>query len=158
DLKSSKRKKVSKEETITLLKRDEIAVGGTALIYLKTYSNGTSEVEKRLSPRFQGQRDYEALNQREYSILSKLNHFFIVKPLRLVTEPSVIFEETTEVLYLESVPGIDLSQFLPILETYSKERRKKFTLTLAQQLFSVATYLRGEGVVHGDLSPENILL
>jgi len=140
------------------ISREEIASGGTALIDRVSYSNCWIEIHKTLLPKYQVQHEYEALQKREFEILSSLDHPFILKALRL--DPKVAAGEigTTQVLVLEHINGLPLNALEDFLGALSEDERSIWAMNLLYQLISVVRYLGKKEVVHGDLSPENIIV
>jgi serine/threonine protein kinase len=144
-------------EIIELTRREEIAFGGTALIYRLTYSNGWREVEKTLLPKFHTKPDYENLQVREFEILESLSHPLIIRPVRLRSKPA-LGGGITNCLILEYVEGVSLSQLWPFVDSLDSVTRVGWAYELLAQLSSAVAYLGEHGVVHGDISPENVLI
>lgn len=155
-----KKSRGASEETsdiIRLLRREEIAVGGTSLIYRLTYSNAGREVEKRLIPKYQGKPEYETLQKREFEILDQISHPLVVKPHRLKVERTG-WGADTNLLTLEYIEGVPLSNFFDYLGGLSRQDRVSWAHEIFYQLGSVLHYLAERKIIHGDLAPENILV
>lgn len=136
--------------------RRELAVGGCGILYLSESSEG-SQVEKYLLPKYQRKPEFEQLQQREYELLSQLRHPGVVRAERLELRPSRTGGETSVVIleYLDAVPLHELQSFL---ESKGEGEREEWLKTFCAQFLSILTYLRHESVVHGDISPENLLI
>lgn len=142
---------------VTVASREEIAVGGTSLVYRTIFSNGRREIEKVLIPKYHGQFDYEMLPQTEDRILRSLNHPLIVKSFG-VTAQRTIWNTSTHFLYLEYVDGIPLSQVYGFVQTLDDERRERWAVEFLNQATSILHHLIQTSVVHGDFAPDNILV
>ncbi len=138
--------------------RSEMAAGGTALIYRVQRSADWCEVQKILLPKFQGKREFEELQVREYEILKSLSHPLILKAIRLeeASCPKTRFQ--TQILSLESLEAVTLSDLGIFLEGLAPSTRQIWADQFLAQLLSAVQYLQSRRVVHGDLCPENILI
>lgn len=144
-------------EVIELASRLEMAIGGTALIYRLIYSNGWREVEKSLTPKYQTKLEYENLQRREFEILSELNHPLIIRPVRLRPQPA-LGGGTTNVLFLEYLDGVSLAELWDFVRSLDSVPRLNWAYEILGQLSSVVSYLGKNGIVHGDIAPENIII
>lgn len=143
--------------SILLLKREEIAAGGTALIYRLTYSSGDEEIEKILLPKFQSNPDYERLQEKEYGILFSLQHPLIVRAIRLQKRRLRNGSQTSD-LFLECVQGKPLSALMSFVKALEPAIRENWAHRLLGQLISVLRYLRFHEIVHGDIAPDNVMV
>ncbi len=143
----------SSRDAIRLDSSIELSWGGTAIVSLLRYSNGCIEVEKKLLPRFQGSADGEMLIDREFSVLSALDHPFIVRPFRIQRG-----EPNSSAIILEYIRGFSLADLMPFIETLTPAAREQWAHALVSQLICAMHYLKSKNIVHGDISPENILL
>ncbi len=137
--------------------REELASGGTALICRRIYSNGHREIEKTLHPRFQGQPQYERLQAREYTILADLKHPGVVRASRIEVKRSGKKSQTA-VLIFEDRQAISLDAFKGFVHELSFRDREVFCKELASALIETLRFIHGRGIVHGDVSPENIII
>ncbi len=137
--------------------REELASGGTALICRRIYSNGHREIEKTLHPRFQGQPQYERLQAREFTILSDLKHPGVVRACRIETKSSAK-RMRTAVLVFEDRQAISLDAFQGFVHDLSIRERTTFCEELASALVETLSFIHGRGIVHGDVSPENVII
>lgn len=146
-----------KIEPAKIHSKRELAVGGTAIIYRVFWDDASSTVEKRLLPKYEGKIVFENLQKSEFEILSSLSHPGIVKALQLKLEASVVCAET-HVLVLEDVHGTALAELLSFVQSLGSEKRLSFGRCLAVQLRSAIRHMHANGIIHGDLAPENIMI
>jgi len=137
--------------------REELASGGTAIIRRRIYSNGHREIEKTLHPRFQGHEDYEHLQLREHTILADLRHPGIVRALRLEMKP-IGRKLRTGVLIFEDRQSVSLDALQSFVLDLPLIDRERFCGELLSALIESLDFIHSRGIVHGDLSPENILI
>jgi serine/threonine protein kinase len=142
--------------TFFLVSREEIASGGTSLIYRSTYSDSQKEVEKILLPKFHEKASYENLLRREFEILSILDHPLIIKPLRVSREK--IWNAEVDVLTLEYIEGVPLSDFSDFIHHLPSDQRAMWAQEVFYQLASALNHLSERNVIHGDLAPDNVLV
>ncbi len=137
--------------------REELASGGTALICRRIYSNGHREIEKALHPRFQGQPQYERLQAREYTILANLNHPGIVRASRIEVKRTGKKSQTA-ILIFEDRQAVSLDAFQGFVHELSLRDREIFCVELTSALVEALRFIHGRGIVHGDISPENVII
>ena len=85
--------------------------------------------------------------QREEEVLRRLNHHNIIK----VVTPR---KKSRMYIAMEFIDGVSLRQIIHDEQPMPPER----ALGLATQICEALVYMHGEGVVHRDMKPENILV
>lgn len=116
---------------------ERIALGGSAEVYLAEGEPGTVALKVPRNPRGRDALVHEA------EILGRLDHKGIPKLVR--TEPRGAW------LAMEYVPGMPLT-------TWAAERPLEEVVQVLLRLLAVLGYLHGERLVHGDLTPGNVLV
>ncbi len=115
---------------------------------------------KRIYPHLAGSQKHRQLFVREAKIVAQLSHPNIVQVLELGTDGNDLF------MAMEFVAGITLSQ---VLRRFGEEGRKlpfQMAVTIANDLLEALAYaheyndagLGIRGVVHADVSPQNVML
>ena len=146
------------ESVVRLTQQEEISVGGTAIIHRLIYSNGWVEIAKILLPKYQAQLPYETFQEKEFDLLKTLYHPFIVRPLRLELRQTVGMGSKTRTLILEHIEGVTLSSLIDFVQTLANVQRRFWAYELLNQLSSAVGYMHDQGIIHGDLAPENIMI
>lgn len=111
---------------------------------IKAKRNGQWWVLKCLKPECEKHLFYQGLLQKEYDILTRLNHPAIVKAIGMETVP-----EYGKCIVMEYIEGITLDN----LKIGRKQR-----LRLVDQLLEVVSYIHSLQIVHRDLKPQNIIV
>ena len=125
----------------------EIARGGAARVFLGRDQEGTAVAVKVLHPQLAvtvtGQRFV-----REVDLLRRIDHPNIARFLS--------FGETDLLIYyiMSYIEGPTLREHLAQARTVSESD----TLHIANDLLDALSYAHGEGIVHRDVKPENIVL
>lgn len=86
------------------------------------------------------------LLQREYDISCRLQHPFVLSPLRFIDThrgPAIV---------MEYIDGCTLTEFLNKKPSYSVRKR------LLNEIFEAVEYLHMKGILHNDLKTDNILV
>lgn len=137
---------------------EKIAAGGMAEIYLaKLIGPGGFEkqlVVKQISPELSRERRFVELFVAEAKTLVSLSHGNIVP----VYELGVV--DDTYFIAMEYVDGPPLGEVLAALEARGERLEPAVAAHVAGELCKGLDYAhrKGEGVVHRDLSPRNVLL
>jgi serine/threonine-protein kinase len=137
---------------------DKIAAGGMAEIYLaKLIGPGGFEkqlVIKQINPELSKERQFVELFVAEAKTLVALSHGNIVP----VYELGVV--DDTYFIAMEYVDGPTLGELLAALERHGERLEPGAAAHVASELCKGLDYAhrKGEGVVHRDLSPRNVLL
>jgi serine/threonine-protein kinase len=137
---------------------DKIAAGGMAEIYLaKLIGPGGFEkqlVIKQINPELSKERQFVELFVAEAKTLVALSHGNIVP----VYELGVV--DDTYFIAMEYVDGPTLGELLAALERCGERLEPAAAAHVASELCKGLDYAhrKGEGVVHRDLSPRNVLL
>ncbi len=137
---------------------DKIAAGGMAEIYLaKLIGPGGFEkqlVIKQINPELSKERQFVELFVAEAKTLVSLSHGNIVP----VYELGVV--DDTYFIAMEYVDGPTLGELLAALERRGERLEPGAAAHVASELCKGLDYAhrKGEGVVHRDLSPRNVLL
>jgi serine/threonine protein kinase len=133
----------------------EYASGGLAMIFRRQLSERAWEAQKVLLPKFRGRPEFEAALCREAEILASLDGCWVPEFFRLEEGSFAPDFEATPVLVMEGVDGLSVRALL---------QDEKFQWTaeildqIARQLIAALHWLKVKDVIHGDLSPENILV
>lgn len=137
-------KKIDKYQTT-----EELGRGGMGIVYSATRSNGTFEQDlaiKFIQPHFNHLLHKQALF-KEAQLLACLNHPYIAKVFDGGEHEGCVY------IVMEKVIGMTLNEYL---ETHELSYQQK--LQLCSQLCQALEHAHHLGVLHGDLTPENILV
>lgn len=115
-------------------------------IYKTTYK-GKLLILKAANPDNIDSQACVALLQREYQILSELDHPFIIRTWGLRNDPQI-----GECLILDYVDGMPLDKFLELKPKRIVRHR------IINELLDAVAYLHAKQIVHKDLKPSNILI
>lgn len=122
-------------------------LGGHGMMTLGTITgHGRRWFVKSLSPQYRDLSEARAMLAKEYDVMLSLRHESIVRP--------VAFEEIPGVgpsIIMEYVAGETLSDYL----AHATWRQRR---AVAKALVEAVAYLHRNGLVHGDLKPDNILV
>lgn len=122
-------------------------VGGTSFVQILP----DDLVIKRLLPKFWDHPQWGNLLATEAMILSQVQHPGIVRFVSFEND------EKGGSLYLRRIDGPLLSQLGERIRQLDREARHAAARQLFSQLASALRYLHSKKIIHGDLSPENIL-
>ena len=118
--------------------------GGVYCRIIKAKRYGQWWVLKCLKQEYIGQLFYENLLIKEYDILSRLNHAYIVKSIGIENVHGY-----GRCIVMEYVEGTTLDAI-----DVSKSQRRRF----AYQLLDAVAYIHSLQIVHRDLKPQNIIV
>jgi len=146
------------KDLLSSLRRLPINEGGTSIVY-RVEDMTTDEVwaEKELLSRYQAKALYEGLIRHEANLLSQLSHPLLPQ-FRQIEFRATAWGAETAVLSYHWEEGLNLRESLSALKSLRSETRLIWLNRFAQQLFEAISYLHSEGMYHGDLAPENILI
>lgn len=135
----------------------ELGQGGFGKTYLAEDNNRFKElcVLKEFAPQIQNPqalKKAEELFQREAGVLYELQHPQIPKFRELCSE--VINNQEHLVLVQDYIPGETYRQLLYSQKTFSENQ----ILNFLHQMLPVLQHIHAHGVIHRDISPENIIL
>ncbi|MCT7950969.1 serine/threonine protein kinase [Ancylothrix sp. C2] len=135
----------------------ELGQGGFGITYLAEDNNRFKElcVLKEFAPQIQNPqalKKAEELFQREAGVLYQLQHSQIPKFRELCYE--VINNQEHLVLVQDYIPGETYRQILYSQKTFSENQ----ILNFLHQMLPVLQHIHAHGVIHRDISPENIIL
>ncbi|MCQ2213867.1 MAG: serine/threonine protein kinase [Bacteroidaceae bacterium] len=119
---------------------------GYALL-VKAKRHGRWWVLKGLKPEYRQEPLYIELQKKEYSILSQLQHPYIVHVADMIE-----VEPYGTCLVMEYLEGHTLNEYLQ--DKPSKRQR----IALAYQMLSAVSYMHSKQIVHRDLKPTNIIV
>ena len=135
----------------------KIAQGGMAEIYRARYL-GESGFEKRVAikrilPVWSGNKDFVAMLCDEAKALVRLQHQNIVQVYELGKDGEVFY------ISMEYVDGIDLRRLFNKLAGGETLHLKLICFIISEMLKGLdISHNRGSGIIHRDISPQNILL
>lgn len=118
--------------------------------YSETYKakrNGRWHTLKRIIDSKKSENQYTILLQKEFSIAYQLVHSNIVQ--------TIGFEDVPQLGYCivqEYIDGVTWREF------FLQKHSNKETLRLIKELCDALVYLGASGVIHGDITPDNILI
>ncbi len=126
----------------------KLGEGGMTAVYLAQdwQDNKNQVVIKIISEEFAAHPKAAIALQHEAEILGQLNHPAIVQLLK---------HDASKII-LEYVGGVTLKQALQQAEIYFATQQSR--TTILRQLKAALNYLHGQGIVHGDVKPGNIIL
>ncbi len=116
-------------------------------ILLRAKRNGQWWMLKALKPSFLHDSTYQQILQKEYDLLSRLDHPGVTKVEGL--------EEVAgygKCIVMEWIEGETLEEWL--MENHSRKRRRQ----VARQILDAVEYVHEQQVVHRDLKPSNIMI
>jgi serine/threonine protein kinase len=137
---------------------EKIATGGMAEIYLaKILGPGGFEkflVIKKIHPELSGERQFVEMFVAEAKTLVSLTHGNIVPIYELGMVDSTYF------IAMEYIDGPTLEQLLTSLRRSGESMSPAMTAYICAELLKGLDYAhrKGEGVIHRDLSPRNVML
>lgn len=137
---------------------EKIATGGMAEIYLaKILGPGGFEkflVIKKIHPALSGERQFVEMFVAEAKTLVSLTHGNIVPIYELGMVDSTYF------IAMEYIDGPTLEQLLAALHESGESLSPAMTAYICAELLKGLDYAhrKGEGVIHRDLSPRNVML
>ncbi len=130
-----------------------IGKGGTAKVYKVRDPEGKIFALKYLFPFPELTERWKKRFAREFKILSKLNHPFLIRVYEL--------GEISDTVYyiMDYVEGLDLWKYYrqELRKSPPKERIKKL-LPLMAQVVSALEYIHRHKIIHKDLKPANVLI
>lgn len=133
---------------------DLLGHGGMAAVYrgvpAETMDESESVAVKLLSRQLFAEPDFARRFQREVNAYQKLNHPNIV---RVISWREMDASEEPPYIILELVPGQTLGRAIPPGGMNWKKARP-----LLEQIFAAVGFAHGQGVVHRDLKPDNIMV
>lgn len=135
------------------LKPSILGVGGLS----EVRSDARGYVWKRLHKRWRGNPRFEVLIEREFQILSGIQHPFIIRPLPPLKKEK-FFGTRSYSLPLERVEGPTLSKILGALRNLDIATRNEWARAFIAQLLSALGYLHLHQVFHLDLCPDNLMI
>ncbi len=135
----------------------ELGQGGFGITYLAEDNNRFKElcVLKEFAPQIQNPqalKKAEELFQREAGVLYELQHPQIPKFREFCYE--VINNQEHLVLVQDYIPGETYRQILYAQKTFSENQ----ILNFLHQILPILQHIHAHGVIHRDISPENIIL
>jgi serine/threonine protein kinase len=127
--------------------------GGVAEVYLGTHTTLDRKVAvKILRNLHEGNSDILARFQREARVIAKFRHPNIVQVHDFDTV------ENDPYLVMEYIEGPSLSQYLRVLHQNYERLPQRQVIHIIDALASALQYAHGQGVIHRDVKPGNILL
>src|SRR5262249_59841772 len=133
-----------------------LALGGMADVWLGTYASGNGFVEhvavKTILPELAGSPLFVALFEREQRVAIGLNHPNVV--------PALDFGEHdgTRYMAMEYIPGRTLRDVLLRTQELAQLPPLWFSLRTWLMVCDAVEYLHSAGVLHHDISPENVMI
>ena len=88
----------------------------------------------------------KALLKREYEMSCRLQHPFVLSPLRFIDTPK------GPAIVMEYVDGCTLTEFLKRKPSYPVRMR------ILNEILDAVEYLHMKGILHNDLKPDNVLI
>lgn len=128
---------------------EQIGAGESSNVYLAMEENKFASVALKVLRKNRQTEEYRKLLANEVALAGKLQHKNIVRILR-----SHLEDQDNPYVVMEYVKGVSLDQhqrtdmLLPI----------SIVLSVIEQIAGALQYIAGQGVVHRDVKPENILL
>ena len=127
---------------------DELGRGGMGQVFKAEHELMGRHVAIKVLPRVKSTPESEAAFRREMRILGRLDHENLVRAFDAGHDAKVYF------LVTELVPGIDLRRQVRKYGPLDERTAASVFLQVAQAL----AYAHGQGVVHRDVKPGNILV
>ena len=130
-----------------------IGRGGMATVYKAEHPGlGTMVAIKVLHPHLAGDPAFVGRFRREAQAISALRHPNIVRVLDSDNQGDLYY------IVLEFIDGPPLSTFLTELHVQGRRMGPEETLSLFTPLCSALDYAHGQGMIHRDIKPGNIML
>jgi serine/threonine protein kinase len=141
-----------------------VAEGGMAEVYLGEHSlpeTKPSQVAiKRLLPTLSADPMFAQMFTHEAKLAMSFHHKNIVACYELVLDDPELF------LVMEFISGKEVGSFLPLIKNLSLLKRTQIAVAVGLGVCQALSYLhsqiddlgRNRGIVHGDISPQNIMI
>ncbi len=126
----------------------KLGEGGTACVYRVRRADGGTEAVKVLHESLAGQPETVKTFLAEATLLKRLSHPNVVKGYRAGRFAG------RYLFFLEDVDGVTLQEKIAAGGAFDEDGALRVILQVARAL----EYLRGEGLVHRDIKPGNILV
>lgn len=129
-----------------------LSYGGMSEVYLAEDNFGSKVAIKRLLPKFSYDQDLKTLFFKEAKILKSLKHENIIG--------FIDFLDTKHgwLLVTPMIFGINLSTLIDYYKNAAILNKQNIAISVGLQVCEALSYLDYKGFMHGDISPDNIMI